>query len=97
MSIKRYEVLRSHSGDKEYAVGDVREAREQEVKHLIPRCLRELGEGEEPTPKKTKPSAAKKANATRKPAAKKPLTQAQKDKRNAAARKRRAEKKKAKG
>lgn len=34
-----YEVIRAHTGDKDYAVGDTRAARPEDVAHLIGRCL----------------------------------------------------------
>jgi len=54
-----YLVVREHEGDRFYAVGDTRIAAANEVKHLVPHVLEEVGdaadevetEGETPSPK----------------------------------------------
>lgn len=40
MANEKYEVIRAHSGDKDYAVGDTREANPNDVAHLIGKCLK---------------------------------------------------------
>lgn len=48
----KYLVLRPHEGDKFYNVGDVREAVEGDVKHLVPNTLEAIGgEKSEAAPK----------------------------------------------
>jgi len=41
----KYRVLRPHDGDKFYAIGDIREGNETELKHLVPLTLEPLKEG----------------------------------------------------
>lgn len=38
----QFKVTRSHIGDKPYAVGDIREANEADVRHLIGKCLSKM-------------------------------------------------------
>ncbi|SDP92466.1 hypothetical protein SAMN05428967_4466 [Phyllobacterium sp. YR620] len=48
----KFKVLRHHIGDQVYNVGDIREARESDVKHLIGKSLEPLnGSKSEPAPK----------------------------------------------
>lgn len=35
----KFKVIRAHEGDKYYAIGDTREAKEKEVAHLVGKCL----------------------------------------------------------
>lgn len=35
----KFDVIRAHDGDRHYAVGDTREANENDVRHLIGKCL----------------------------------------------------------
>lgn len=35
----KYDVIRAHTGEKDYAVGDTRIAEERVVRHLIGKCL----------------------------------------------------------
>lgn len=44
----KYDVIRAHEGDKNYEVGDVREANEGEVAHLVPHVLRPLKKAAKP-------------------------------------------------
>lgn len=37
--MQRFKVIRAHDGDRQYRVGDVREANEADVMHLIGKCL----------------------------------------------------------
>jgi hypothetical protein len=37
--MKRFNVIRAHIGDRDYGIGDTREANEAEVSHLIGTCL----------------------------------------------------------
>lgn len=37
--MQKYKVIREHVGDRHYNVGDEREANENDVAHLIGRCL----------------------------------------------------------
>ena len=37
--MKTYDVIRAHSGDKDYKVGDTRTAFPNEVAHLVGKCL----------------------------------------------------------
>jgi len=60
---KDFKVIRAHTGDKDYAVGDTRTEDPNKVKHLIGKCL------EDPDAKPAK--AKKKAPAKKKTAAKK--------------------------
>ena len=53
----RYRVLRRHDGDKLYEEGDIREARDVDVKHLVPKTLRQIG----PVEKKAEPAPLNKA------------------------------------
>lgn len=46
-TLKEYRVVRRHTGDKAYAVGDIREAREADVKHLVPHVLQPIGDAPE--------------------------------------------------
>lgn len=56
----KYDVLRQHLGDKAYAKGDVRDAREADVAHLV--RLGVLAEKAEPTVKnKAEPAVKNKA------------------------------------
>jgi hypothetical protein len=41
--LNRYRVVRKHYGDKAYAVGDIRDAAEADVKHLVPNVLELVG------------------------------------------------------
>ena len=41
--LNRYRVVRKHYGDKAYAVGDIRDAAESDVKHLVPNVLELVG------------------------------------------------------
>lgn len=38
----KFEVIREHEGDKPYLVGDIREADEVDVRHLIGKCLKKM-------------------------------------------------------
>ncbi|MBL1438343.1 MAG: hypothetical protein COB08_019365 [Rhodobacteraceae bacterium] len=54
-----YNVIRPHSGDKEYKVGDTRTARPIDVAHLVGRCLEEKKAGEPDKGKAAKPADKK--------------------------------------
>jgi hypothetical protein len=41
--LMKYRALRGHEGDKVYAEGDIRIAFDNDVAHLIPKVLKELG------------------------------------------------------
>ena len=41
--LMQYRVVRRHLGDRMYEVGDTREARSDDVKHLVPHVLEEAG------------------------------------------------------
>ena len=61
MAVKNFKVRRYHIGDKEYFVGDIREADEHVVAHLIPSVLVEIAPEPAPEPpapenKKGKPA-----------------------------------------
>lgn len=42
----KYEVMRHHTGDKEYAPGDAREAKESDVTHLVKNGVLRAASGE---------------------------------------------------
>lgn len=42
-----YRVLRRHDGDRMYEEGDIRIARDTDVKHLLPNVLEEIGPADE--------------------------------------------------
>lgn len=41
--LTRYRVLRNHDGDRFYTEGEMRDARSDDVKHLVGRVLEEIG------------------------------------------------------
>jgi hypothetical protein len=51
--MQKFEVLRGHEGDRRYEVGEIREADERDVGHLVPLTLKPVA--------KTKPAAENKA------------------------------------
>lgn len=52
----KYKVLRPHDGDQFYNVGDIRDANEADVKHLVPLTLQPIGEkAEKPSTNKAAP------------------------------------------
>lgn len=54
MAIRRYEVKRRHFGDRDYSEGDIREADENDVLHLV-----DTGVLAEAAPEAPAPAAAK--------------------------------------
>lgn len=38
----QFKVVRAHEGDRSYAVGDVRDGRYEDLKHLIPKVLQPI-------------------------------------------------------
>lgn len=38
--MEKYDVIRRHFGDRQYEVGDIREARREDVRHLVGKCIK---------------------------------------------------------
>lgn len=39
----RFKVIRAHEGDRHYNVGEIREGNANELRHLVPQVLQDLG------------------------------------------------------
>ena len=65
--LMKYRVVRGHIGDKEYAEGDIRTARDTDVGHLVPNVLELLGAAPAPRPKKAKKASAPHPNKATQP------------------------------
>lgn len=58
--MKNYTVLRQHLGDKMYMPGDLREAAESDVRHLVECGVIEEAKAEKPLPNKAAPAVKNK-------------------------------------
>jgi hypothetical protein len=59
--LMEYRVLRAHDGDRFYHEGEIRTAREVDVKHLLPNTLEPVGDAPEPPAEKAEPPVQNKA------------------------------------
>lgn len=61
MKKTKYHVVREHEGDKFYATGDTRIAAANDVKHLVPHVLEEIGPADDEPEEKAEPAPENKA------------------------------------
>lgn len=59
--LTKFKVMRRHDGDRMYEEGEIREALEVDVKHLVPHVLKPLGKAEVVPANKAEPAPANKA------------------------------------